>query len=258
MTQLFDIAPYLTPVSPNATGEQVYRRFCEEADTLAICVVDPQERPLGLVERNAFLVRMAGQYGHALLARRPASSFMLESPLIADGEESVAAFCGQVLKERPSELLHGFVVTREGRYAGVGSMLALLQASAADADRASSQAREALAARSRFLAVMSHEIRTPLNGVLAVAEIVRRRSTQPELDPLLGTIVESGGVLGRLLNDALDLTRAEESGLELQEAPVRPATPGGRGQGPMVATGAFEGCGSGRLLRGRSGRMGCG
>ena len=47
------------------------------------------------------------------------------------GDVTVEEFCGSVLIERPSELLHGFVVTCGGRYAGVGATLALLQASAA-------------------------------------------------------------------------------------------------------------------------------
>jgi signal transduction histidine kinase/ActR/RegA family two-component response regulator len=140
----------------------------------------------------------------------------------------VAEFCGRVLEERPSELLHGFIVTCGGRYAGVGTALALLQATAAatathaqDMARLAEEARAALEAKGRFLAVMSHEIRTPLNGVLAVAEIVRRKTQERELLPFVDTILESGATLLRLLNDALDLSRAEASGLELDEAPVR-------------------------------------
>jgi len=59
MTLLFDIAPTIAPVAPDATGAQLYERFELEPDTLAIAVVDPQGRPVGIVERNAFLVRMA-------------------------------------------------------------------------------------------------------------------------------------------------------------------------------------------------------
>jgi signal transduction histidine kinase/AmiR/NasT family two-component response regulator len=234
MTILLDIAPYTPPVSAEITGREIYQRFEAEPDTMAIAVVDDDGRPLGLIERNAFLVRMAAQYGQALWARRPISAWMKNDPLMSDGDVTVAEFCGRVLQERPSELLHGFIVTCGGRYAGVGSMLALLQASAAQsttfaaemsrlADAASDssrQAHEALAAKARFLAVMSHEIRTPLNGVLAVADIVRRKLNQPELTPFLDTIVDSGGVLLRLLNDALDLSRAEASGLELDEEPL--------------------------------------
>ncbi|HVI31241.1 ATP-binding protein [Phenylobacterium sp.] len=230
MTLLLDIAPFIPPVGPDVTGAYIYRRFEVEPDTMAIAVVDEAGRPVGIIERNAFLVRMAAQYGHALWSKRPVSAWMKTDPVIADGDVTVAEFCGRVMEESPSELLHGFIVTCGGRYAGVGSMLALLQASAAQtarlaeaAEASSRRANEALAARGRFLAVMSHEIRTPLNGVLAVAEIVRRKTREPELVPFLDTIVDSGGVLLRLLNDALDLSRAEQSGLELDEEPLSAA-----------------------------------
>jgi signal transduction histidine kinase/CheY-like chemotaxis protein len=237
MQLLQDIAPCIPPANPLSTGGEIYQRFQAEPETLAIAVVDDDGVPVGLIERNAFLVRMAAEYGYALWSKRPVANWMKTDPVVADGQVTVSEFCGRVLEELPSELLHGFIVTRDGRYAGVGTTLALLQASAAatashaqemtrlaeEARASSREAHEALTAKARFLAVMSHEIRTPLNGVLAVAEIVRRKTSQPDLMPFLDTIVESGGTLLRLLNDALDLSRAEASGLELDEQPVRAA-----------------------------------
>ncbi|MBU1378956.1 MAG: response regulator [Alphaproteobacteria bacterium] len=227
MTLLFDIAPHIPPVSPNTAGAEVYARFQDEADTLAIAVVDDDGRPVGLLERNAFLVLMAAQHGYALWARRPVSHLMKRDPVVIDGDVTLEEFVGSVLAERPSELLHGFIVTCAGRYAGVGTTLALLQASAAATashaetmSRLAWEASEALQTKGRFLAVMSHEIRTPLNGVLAVAEILKRKSAQPDLSPFIDTILESGGALLRLLNDALDLSRAEAAGLGLDEAPL--------------------------------------
>jgi two-component system, sensor histidine kinase len=227
MALLLDIAPHIPPASPNTPGAEIYERFQNEPDTLAIAVVDDDDRPVGLIERNAFLVLMAAQHGYALWSKRAASHMMKRDPVVADGDVTVAEFCGRILAERPSELLHGFIVTCGGRYAGVGTTLALLQATAAatasHADtmsRLAWEANEALAAKGRFLAVMSHEIRTPLNGVLAVAEIMKRKAQQPDLAPFIETILESGGVLLRLLNDALDLSRAEAAGLDLDEAPL--------------------------------------
>jgi signal transduction histidine kinase/ActR/RegA family two-component response regulator len=227
MTLLLDIAPFSPPASPEHTGQQIFKRFEEDSDLLVIAVVDADGRPVGLIERNAFLVRMAAQYGYALWSGRPISHWMKTDPLVADGDMTVEEFCGQVLEERPSELLQGFIVTCAGRYAGVGTALSLLQVTAAaaashakDMGRLAESAQDALAAKGRFLAVMSHEIRTPLNGVLAVAEIIRRKSRQDDLAPLVETILQSGGTLLRLLNDALDLARAEASGLELNEEPM--------------------------------------
>ena len=230
MTLLLDIAPYAEPVTADVAGREIYKRFQDEPDTLAIAVVDAAGRPIGMIERNAFLVRMAGQYGYALWSGRPVSFWMQTDPVIADGDMTVAEFCGRVLEERPSELLQGFIITCGGRYAGIGTALALLQATAAatttyagEMRRLADEAQDALAAKGRFLAVMSHEIRTPLNGVLGVAEIVRRKSHQADLGPFIDTILESGRTLLRLLNDALDLSRAEASGLELQEEPLEAA-----------------------------------
>jgi signal transduction histidine kinase/AmiR/NasT family two-component response regulator len=227
MTLLLDIAPFSPPVTPQNTGSDIYRRFEDDPDLLVIAVVDKAGRPVGLVERNAFLVRMAAQYGYALWSERPISHWMKTDPLIADGDMTVEEFCGRVMEERPSELLQGFIVTCAGRYAGVGTALSLLQVTAtatashaAEMKRLAESAQDALAAKARFLAVMSHEIRTPLNGVLAVAEIIRRKSRQDDLAPLVDTIVHSGGTLLRLLNDALDLSRAEAAGLELREEPI--------------------------------------
>jgi signal transduction histidine kinase/ActR/RegA family two-component response regulator len=226
MTRLLDVAPFVSPASSTTLGAEILQRFETESETLAIAVVDIDGRPIGLIERNAFLVLMAAQHGYSLWSRRPATQIMKRDPVIVDGEVTVAEFCGRVLTESTADLLHGFIVTVEGRYRGVGATMALLQASAAETATYADQmqklaweAGEALAAKGRFLAVMSHEIRTPLNGVLAVAEIMRRKCTQSDLAPFIETILDSGGTLLRLLNDALDLSRAEAAGLQLDEAP---------------------------------------
>ncbi len=233
LATLFDLADPVSPIRPDTQGERVYGRFQAEPDVLAIAVVDDEGRPIGMVERNAFFVAMAAHYGRALYALRPISLLMNRSPLVVEGDVTVADFCGQALAERASELLQGFIVTNGGRYAGVGSALSLLQATSetnrrhaeqmtqiADTlGRAEAQAQAALSAKSQFLAVVSHEIRTPLNGVLAIADILERKLAQPELAPYVQTIQDSGQTLLRLLTDALDLSRAEAGRLDLNEEP---------------------------------------
>lgn len=233
LATLFDLAEPIAPIGVSTQGQAVYERFQAEPDTLAIAIVDEEGRPIGMVERNAFFVAMAAHYGRALYALRPISLLMNRTPLVVEGDVSVAEFCGQALADRASELLQGFIVTTGGRYAGVGSALSLLQVTseanrrhaeemtqiAADLGRAEAKAQAALSAKSQFLAVMSHEIRTPLNGVLAIADILERKLVQPELATYIHTIQDSGQTLLRLLTDALDLSRAEAGRLELAEEP---------------------------------------
>ena len=238
LSSLSELALPVAPVSPTTSGSAVYQRFEADPDCMALAVVDEAGHPVGILERNSFFLRMAAEYGRALFAQRPVSVIMNAQPLIADGSTPVASFCSEVLADRPSDLLLGFIVTDHGRYLGVGSLLSLLQASsddnkahaeemtqvAASLDVAKREAQAALQARSQFLATMSHEIRTPLNGVLAIAELLARKMAQPELIPYVETVVRSGETLLRLLTDALDLSRADAGALELVEDPFPIAT----------------------------------
>jgi signal transduction histidine kinase/CheY-like chemotaxis protein len=233
MSQLLSLAEPVEPVLTTTSGAAVYQRFEHEPDVLALAVVDDAGRPVGMIERNTFFVRMAAEYGRALYAQRPISLLMNTAPLVVEGDVGLMVFTREVLAERPSELMQGFIVVQGGQYAGIGSALSLLQAtSRANRDHAlemtrladtlkaaEAQAQAALQAKSKFLAVMSHEIRTPLNGVLTVADILARRLQQDELKPYVQTILDSGQTLLRLLTDALDFSRADAGHLELQQEP---------------------------------------
>lgn len=234
MDRLLDFAMPAAPVSLETKGAEVYERFQNDPSALVIAVLDEDGRPVGLIERNAFFLKMAAEYGRALFAGRPVT-FVMVPPLIQPADASVMDFMGGALSHDPATLLRGFVVVDgEGRYLAVGAALSLLEASYAAAKQrvaelaelssnlaaAEQQANAASRAKSQFLATMSHEIRTPLNGVLAIAEIVDRKLEQVELRPYLKTIAESGKTLHRLLTDALDLSRVEADAMTLDPAPV--------------------------------------
>ncbi|WP_298743928.1 ATP-binding protein [uncultured Brevundimonas sp.] len=235
MARVGDFASKAAPVSPETPGAQIVERFEQEPDTLAIAVVDADGRPVGLVERNAFTLRMAAEFGRALYARRPASSFMDPNPRVLDAAADAETLFDTVDAASLGALLNGFVVTADGRYAGVGAGVHLLQAGSAvhrrraeamsalarDFANAEREARTSSRAKSEFLAVMSHEIRTPLNGVLGVAALMERELTQEALRPYVRTILDSGRSLLRLLTDALDMSRAEAGLMAFETAPVR-------------------------------------
>ena len=216
------------PVSPETPGIDVFARFEREPDTLVIPVVE-NGRPLGLVERNDFLLKFASPLGHAQCANRPVVHVMDPEPAVVEAGVSIDAFCDVLLKGGPAALMRGFIVTREGRYHGVGTAGSLLQAvnelqrqqnlELAEQARVLTDTRtQALAsarAKSQFLAIMSHELRTPMNGVLAVAELLRRQPLNAQSHAHINTIVESSETLLKILQDALDLSRAEAGELDL-------------------------------------------
>ncbi len=223
-------------VSPQTLGIDVFSRFEREPDTLVIPVVE-DGRPVGLVERNAFLLKIASAFGHAQFANRPVLHVMDPEPAVVEAGVSIDAFCDVLLKGGPAALMRGFIVTREGRYHGVGTAGSLLQAvnelqrqqnlELAEQARVLSDTRtQALASarsKSQFLTIMSHELRTPMNGVLAMAELLRRQPLNAQSHAHINTIVESSETLLQILQDALDLSRAEAGELELrpQATPLR-------------------------------------
>ena len=235
MARIGDFASAAAPIGPNTPGAEVFDRFQDEPDTLVIAVVDDEDRPVGLIERNAFTLKMAAEFGRALYARRPAATFMNASPRILEADADAESLFQSVDAANLGALLNGFIVAADGRYVGVGAGVHLLRAGSAihqrraeamsalarDLSRAEAEARASSRAKSEFLAVMSHEIRTPLNGVLGVAALMERELTQDAMRPYVRTILDSGESLLRLLTDALDMSRAEAGLMNFETAPVR-------------------------------------
>jgi signal transduction histidine kinase len=78
-------------------------------------------------------------------------------------------------------------------------------------------------AKSEFLATMSHELRTPLNAIIGFSELMSIQAFGPlaaQYCDYAGDINASGTHLLAIINDILDLSKAEAGKLELTEEPI--------------------------------------
>lgn len=121
------IALQIDPLQPEDTGATAYDRFAASPDCPVLPVIDSEGRPIGIVERNDFLMRFAGQFGRAVFGTRPITLMMETHPIIVDADTDAGDFAETALHEFSDRLLKGFVVTEAGRYFGVGAVIDLLK-----------------------------------------------------------------------------------------------------------------------------------
>jgi signal transduction histidine kinase/CheY-like chemotaxis protein len=88
----------------------------------------------------------------------------------------------------------------------------------AELEEKSEQLREASEARNRFWANVSHELRTPLNSIIGLARLLTRAGGEPletEQRHQAELIESSGNTLLALVNDLLDVAKAESGRFEV-------------------------------------------
>ena len=93
-----------------------------------------------------------------------------------------------------------------------------------DEKKLRAQADAANAAKSDFLSRMSHDIRTPLNGIIGMTYIAREQDNPPRTADCLYKIDTSSKFLLGLVNDVLDMSKAESGKIELHPEPYCSST----------------------------------
>jgi PAS domain S-box-containing protein len=114
------------------------------------------------------------------------------------------------------------LLAEDGTITGIASVVTDIseqKRTAAVLERARLSAENTVQAKSRFLANMSHELRTPLNGVVGMASLLENTPLDAKQRRFVRTLRNSAEALITLINDVLDLSKAEAGKLELGCAP---------------------------------------
>ena len=230
--QLAARTPALT--EKTSCGE-VFKWFIANPAVPAAAVLDSNSgQVVGLVNRFMFFAGYAKQYVPELFGRKSILKLANRHPLIVEADVRLGDLGATLLEENPDALIECFVVTRKGRYLGVGTGEALLQGKVRLLQEREKQLSRALdaethanAAKSDFLALMSHELRTPLNAIIGFSEVLGTELLGPLGHPryreYANDVHGAGHHLLALINDILDLSKAAAGKFELQCEEIVPA-----------------------------------
>jgi signal transduction histidine kinase/CheY-like chemotaxis protein len=228
MTFIASIADHAPAVQADTAVFKVDQVFQDAPDcrALAVCV---DSRVVGVIEREAVAKAMLGGFADSHVG-----ALMLSDPLVVDACCSAEAVCRDLLADRE---LHrdAYVVTRDGAYLAVGLLSQLVDRLLSDhAERARGveQAVTAVSEAERIadamgehkrkcVELLGQEFRAPLSGVVAMADLLQRQPMGADALAQVNSIRASGEALLRLLNDSMDLTKAEEGLLDLFPEPVQ-------------------------------------
>jgi diguanylate cyclase (GGDEF)-like protein len=123
----YSLLVHIDPAAPGTENSEIFRRFSEDPLLISIPVVK-HGRPLGLINRHAFMERFAQPFQRELLGNKPCALFVQEHPLRVEKNtplQEISQFLTESQNPRSSD---DFIITDGGFYIGIGKWFDLLRA----------------------------------------------------------------------------------------------------------------------------------
>jgi EAL domain-containing protein (putative c-di-GMP-specific phosphodiesterase class I)/GGDEF domain-containing protein len=114
------LTAWVEPQPPELAVDALVKLFAAD-DTLRAVALVEEGRPVGLVNRQKLVDSYAKPYFKELYGRRPCLEFADTVPLILDKHSGIGAMTDVLTSPDQRYLSEGFIVTENGRYAGLGS-----------------------------------------------------------------------------------------------------------------------------------------
>ena len=122
-----DLCQEVPSVDAEDPNSLVMEIFSARRDMGSLAVIDDQ-RPIGLINRDIFMSQMSKPFHRELYDKKSCIAFMDKEPLIVDADISIEALAFRTVEAGEKALVDGFIVTRDGRFTGLGSGLQLVSA----------------------------------------------------------------------------------------------------------------------------------
>jgi len=192
-----DLSPLLVeiePLGPERTVNEVGDLFLSEGygRLLSLPIVEDGQ-PVGIICRYDLMHILMRLYGRELYGKRPIRQMMKTTPLVTEISRSMEDASQYITENIQFPITEDFIITHEGRYAGMGMVLDLLRAmerrlaqrtaelgdaySHLKASQAQLVQSEKMASLGQMVAGVAHEINTPLGYVRNNIEVVRETFT---------------------------------------------------------------------------------
>ena len=196
---LGNFALVIDPLTPDDTGQVAFERFEQAPDCPVLAVVDEDRHPIGMIERNAFLLSMGGNFGRAVYAQRSVTLLMTQVTLSGEARVDAVNFAEMALRQYSHDLLRGFIIVNDGCYLGVGGIIDLLRATTQErTDNASQLHKMAKDLRRSNRALERQRLLAE-----AVIEHIPSLIAVTVLGSQLGTTITAEGVETQIQFDAL-------------------------------------------------------
>jgi len=114
-------------IAASASNSALMELFSRHPELHAVAVVE-NDYPIGLVDRRNFVDKFAQRYARELYGRRPCTLFMNATPLRVEASAPIDSLTSVLTGDDQRYLHEGFIITENGRYAGLATGESLVRA----------------------------------------------------------------------------------------------------------------------------------